>query len=99
MKRLGGGNEFADIRLELMSQHPEYFREKRILDIGCNSGFITCQVAKKFQPKSIIGVDIDSELINIARRQVEKQKTNKNLSEEQTNALNNVIFRTVSFLI
>lgn len=76
-----------------MEQHPEYFRGKRMLDIGCNSGFITISVAKKFLPRSIVGVDIDSDLINTARRQVEKQKTDPNLSE----ILNNVIFRTVSF--
>lgn len=92
-KRLGNGSEQIDIRLQMMEQHSECFKGKRILDIGCNSGFITINIAKLFQPKSIVGVDIDPELISIARRQVEKQKTDSNSND----ALNNVIFRTVSF--
>lgn len=78
-----------------MDQHPEYFRGKKMLDIGCNSGFITISVAKKFKPSTIIGVDIDSELINTARRQVEKQKTDPNLTE----VLKVVTFRTVSLIL
>lgn len=74
-----------------MEKHSECFRGKRILDIGCNSGFVTINVAKKFQPKSIVGIDIDAELINTARRQLEKIRTDTN------SALNNVLFRTVSF--
>jgi ribosomal protein L11 methylase PrmA len=77
----------------MMEQHSECFKGKRILDIGCNSGFITINVAKMFQPKSIVGIDIDPELISTARRQVEKQKTDPNSND----TLNNVIFRTVSF--
>lgn len=77
----------------MMEPHSECFKEKRILDIGCNSGFITINIAKMLKPKSILGVDIDSELISIARRQVEKHKTDPNSNDD----LNNVIFRTVSF--
>ena len=95
-KRLGAGNDQTDVRIQLMEPHAEYFHEKRILDIGCNSGLITINLAKKFQPKSIVGVDIDAELINIARRQVERQKADH---PSEINALSKVIFRTVSFIL
>lgn len=80
-----------------MEKHVEYFKDKKVLDIGCNTGFITMNVAKKFQTKMIMGIDIDSELINIARKYVERQKANLNLTENEQGALNSVIFRTVSY--
>lgn len=92
-KRLGSEN--TDIRLELMEQHPEYFKDKRILDIGCNSGWLTVNVAKKLQPKIIMGIDIDAQLINTARRDVDRQRIAPNLTENDQKSLNSVIFRTV----
>lgn len=91
------GNELTDIRLQLMEQHPEYFKDKKVLDIGCNSGYISLNIAKKLNTKLVMGIDIDPELINIARRYVEKQKTDPNLTEEERTTINSVIFRTVRF--
>lgn len=53
----------TDIRLEMFKDHQELFRDQKILDIGCNSGFITINIAKKFSTKSAVGIDIDAELI------------------------------------
>lgn len=78
-----------------MEQHPEYFKDKRILDIGCNSGWLTVNVAKKLQPKIIMGIDIDAQLINTARRDVDRQRIAPNLTENDQKSLNSVIFRTV----
>ncbi|XP_065370580.1 7SK snRNA methylphosphate capping enzyme bin3 [Calliphora vicina] len=61
-------NEFMDIRLQVFLQYPELFKNKDILDIGCNVGHMTISVARKLAPKSILGIDIDKELIARARR-------------------------------
>ena len=43
---------------------------KDMLDIGCNVGHIAMMVAKTFQPKSVIGMDIDKSLVEIAKKNV-----------------------------
>lgn len=44
------------------------FYGKRILDIGCNVGDLTIQLAKNFQPEYLLGIDIDSVCIQKARK-------------------------------
>lgn len=90
-KRLGAGEQPSDFRLEILESHPEYFREKKVLDIGCNSGFITINLAKKLLPASILGIDIDQSLIETARRLLQKEKT-EDIPDDEKKALNNVIF-------
>lgn len=94
-KRLGAGCNQQDIRLELMKSHPEYFKDKQILDIGCNSGFVTINLAKSLHPKSILGIDIDGNLIDAARKNLQRQKTDFSLSEQEMISLSKVIFRKV----
>ncbi|TMW53835.1 hypothetical protein DOY81_001120 [Sarcophaga bullata] len=69
-----GDKDFHDIRLDVFAQNKEIFRDKQVLDIGCNSGFITMEVAKRFEVKSIIGLDIDKSLINQATKTLTKHK-------------------------
>lgn len=47
------------------------FYGRDVLDIGCNIGHITFSVARDFGVKSIVGMDIDRKLINIARKNVQ----------------------------
>ncbi|KAJ0261809.1 hypothetical protein HA466_0048560 [Hirschfeldia incana] len=54
-----------DPRLKVLKK--EWFQDKDCLDIGCNSGVMTIHIAKKFGCSSILGVDIDSSLIEVAR--------------------------------
>ncbi|XP_062090852.1 probable RNA methyltransferase At5g51130 [Humulus lupulus] len=61
--RLGQDIE-EDPRLKVMKK--EWFEGKNCLDIGCNNGIITIQIAKKFHCQSILGVDIDSNRIEDA---------------------------------
>lgn len=43
-----------------------WFEGKNVLDVGCNSGIMTTVIAQHFLPNSIVGIDIDSSLINNA---------------------------------
>lgn len=61
-------NNFSDVRLTVFMRHAYLFKDKDILDIGCSVGHMTFAVARKLQPKSIMGIDIDKNLIARARR-------------------------------
>ncbi|KAL7096933.1 hypothetical protein ACP275_10G111500 [Erythranthe tilingii] len=54
-----------DPRVKVMKR--EWFEGKDCLDIGCNSGWITITVAKKFGCRSILGIDIDGDRIEDAQ--------------------------------
>lgn len=49
----------------------DLFYGKDVLDIGCNIGHVTLSVARDFCAKSIVGMDIDCKLINIARKNIQ----------------------------
>lgn len=49
----------------------DLFYGKDVLDIGCNIGHVTLSVARDFGAKSIVGMDIDRKLINIARKNIQ----------------------------
>ncbi|UXI15582.1 6-phosphogluconate dehydrogenase [Sarcoptes scabiei] len=55
-----------DPRINLLRK--EFFENRDVLDIGCNVGHITILIAKDFSPNKIVGIDIDSELIRIAQK-------------------------------
>ncbi|KAL5528934.1 hypothetical protein ACEPAG_4908 [Sanghuangporus baumii] len=66
---------FHDPRLALIPSN--VFKDARILDIGCNEGWVTCEIAQQLQAKEVIGVDIDVGLIRAAwkrRRTVWSQR-------------------------
>lgn len=58
---------------------PEWFKGKNVLDLGCNSGHLTLYIAKMLQPAHILGLDIDSHLVHVARNNIRHY-----LSELQT---------------
>ena len=45
----------------------EWFQDKAVLDIGCNVGHLTLTIARDFAPCLVMGIDIDTSLINAAR--------------------------------
>lgn len=47
---------------------PEWFRGKKVLDVGCSTGHVTLAVAGHWSPERVLGVDIDGELVRIARQ-------------------------------
>ena len=62
------GSFASDSRLKLMKK--EWFEGKTALDIGCNTGQVTIEIARKFNPKTILGIDIDENLIKTAKKNV-----------------------------
>lgn len=48
----------------------EWFQKKAVLDVGCNAGYITLSIAKDFEPRRILGIDIDDHLIGVARKNI-----------------------------
>ncbi|KAM7277408.1 hypothetical protein ACFE04_019274 [Oxalis oulophora] len=52
-----GSNSDDDPRLKVLKK--EWFLDKDCLDIGCNAGIITIQIALMFECRTILGVDID----------------------------------------
>ena len=56
--------KWSDARLKQLQE--VWLRDKRILDIGCNTGVIDILLAVRYQPKLIIGVDIDHHLVKQA---------------------------------
>ncbi|PRQ46654.1 putative tRNA (guanine-N-7) methyltransferase, Trmb type, RNA methyltransferase bin3 [Rosa chinensis] len=67
--RLGQDTE-EDPRLKVFKK--EWFEGKDCLDIGCNAGIITIQIAKKFCCRSILGVDIDPDRVQDAYWHLQK---------------------------
>ncbi|OQR93202.1 hypothetical protein ACHHYP_02805 [Achlya hypogyna] len=66
--RWGGaieGKLEEDSRLSIFQK--EWFEGKKALDIGCNSGDFTLEIARRFAPAFIMGVDCDADLITQAR--------------------------------
>ncbi|XP_037077089.1 probable RNA methyltransferase Y17G7B.18 [Pollicipes pollicipes] len=48
----------------------EWFSGLDVLDVGCNVGHVTLTVARDYLPRRCVGVDIDSGLVKVARRNV-----------------------------
>ncbi|CAI9571230.1 unnamed protein product [Staurois parvus] len=57
-----------DPRLRVL--RPEWFQGKAVLDIGCNVGHLTLNVAQSLGPSLIVGLDIDGSLIRAARQNI-----------------------------
>ncbi|KAJ9123333.1 hypothetical protein QFC22_001532 [Naganishia vaughanmartiniae] len=58
-----------DERLALFDR--ELFKGKRILDVGCNSGEVAVELAQRYEALQVVGVDIDSALVDQCKATVE----------------------------
>lgn len=65
---VGSEQRASDPRLQLLQG--AWFEGRSVLDIGCNSGLITFALAEQFAPRSILGVDIDGNLIRRAQNRL-----------------------------
>ena len=61
----------------LGSFRADWFKGKDILDIGCNVGHMTLSIARDFQPRQILGMDIDGKLISTAKKNIRHYMTNE----------------------
>eukprot|EP00112_Aurelia_sp_Birch-Aquarium-sp1_P011085 Seg234.4 transcript_id=Seg234.4/GoldUCD/mRNA.D3Y31 product="7SK snRNA methylphosphate capping enzyme" protein_id=Seg234.4/GoldUCD/D3Y31 len=61
-------NMSEDDRIEYMKK--EWFENKDCLDIGCNVGHLTLYIGRHYNPKSLLGIDIDNNLIKSARNNI-----------------------------
>ncbi|KAK1228044.1 hypothetical protein PQX77_008923 [Marasmius sp. AFHP31] len=52
----------------LASLPKDTFTGKRVLDVGCNEGWVTVEIAQKYRAAKVTGVDIDETLIRGAWR-------------------------------
>lgn len=50
---------------------PNWFRGKRVLDFGCGSGASTICLARLFPDTSLVGLELDASLLDLARRRVQ----------------------------
>lgn len=62
----GYRNAGEDVRLPLLKK--KWFEDKVCLDIGCNIGHVTLTLARDHSAKQMIGLDIDQNLIRIAKK-------------------------------
>lgn len=63
----------SDNRIKLFAK--DWFRGKRVIDVGCNSGHVSIDIASQFEPISVTGIDIDPVLIRKARNQLYKRSS------------------------
>lgn len=82
-----------DVRLPVFMEQRAFIEGKRMLDIGCNNGSLTLLIAEHCRPASVVGIDIDRNLIGAARN---------NLAVRQkacdSEALQNVQFRHINYV-
>ncbi|XP_022625780.1 7SK snRNA methylphosphate capping enzyme-like [Seriola dumerili] len=57
-----------DLRLRLLEA--DWFRDKRVLDVGCGAGHMTLSVARMFEPAHILGVELDRRLVHAAKQNI-----------------------------
>ncbi|KAG7256389.1 hypothetical protein CRUP_002040 [Coryphaenoides rupestris] len=57
-----------DPRLRLLKA--DWFKERRVLDIGCGSGHVTLAIARRFHPAHILGLDRDQRLVDAATHNI-----------------------------
>lgn len=67
-RRLNGAHPITDDRLPHLLNALSSYCSAKILDIGCNDGLITAQLARMKSACSFTGIDLDPSLIARARR-------------------------------
>uniref|UniRef100_A0A1Q3EW69 RNA methyltransferase n=1 Tax=Culex tarsalis TaxID=7177 RepID=A0A1Q3EW69_CULTA len=82
-----------DARLPVFIEQRAFIEGKRMLDIGCNNGSLTLLIAEHCRPASVVGIDIDRNLIGAARNNLALRRRTCD-----SNALKNVQFRHINYV-
>jgi ubiquinone/menaquinone biosynthesis C-methylase UbiE len=69
---------FKILRRRIISEMKKYDPKGKLVDLGCGSGNLLISIYKKFPKLDLIGVDISSEILDLAR----KRAVENNLSEK-----------------
>ncbi|KAI0567538.1 RNA methyltransferase bin3 [Gracilaria domingensis] len=91
-RRLRGNDPSTDDRLPLIKNLCDAYERFSVLDVGCNDGKLTMEVAKQSRCVRAVGVDIDGKLIRYAhaslrrhaQRQMKESKTDGKRSSSRT---------------
>jgi len=65
-------SEGGDPRLRLVEG--SWFEGGKCLDVGCNSGKLTAEIASRFAPRSMVGIDVDADLVDKAQHASERAR-------------------------
>lgn len=57
-----------DPRLRLLEA--DWFKDRKVLDVGCGAGHMTLTIARRFDPAHILGVELDERLVHAAKQNV-----------------------------
>mmetsp|Transcript_91127 Transcript_91127/g.162213 ORF Transcript_91127/g.162213 Transcript_91127/m.162213 type:complete len:357 (+) Transcript_91127:110-1180(+) len=60
----GGDRRLAAVAKQLGE---DTFRDKQVLDIGCNAGLVSLEIAEAYCARHIVGMDIDANLVESAK--------------------------------
>ena len=71
---------WADARLPRL--RPEWFAKRRCLDIGCNTGVLTVQMATRLGCSAVLGIDIDDKLIARANANRDSKQMDVEISKK-----------------
>ena len=67
-----------------------WMKSKTILDVGCNTGHFTLSLARKMRPNKVDAIDIDKNLIGIARRNILHYESTNSCKNDESNINNNI---------
>ncbi|KAM9836775.1 7SK snRNA methylphosphate capping enzyme isoform 2-T3 [Aulostomus maculatus] len=70
-----------DPRLHLLDEN--WFRDKKVLDLGCSAGHMTLAVARRFNPTHILGVELDQKLVHAAKQNIRHFLSHDLVEEER----------------
>lgn len=74
-----------DPRLRLLEA--DWFRDKKVLDVGCGTGHMTLAIARQFNPSHILGVELDESLVHAAKQNI-RHFLSHDLVVKERNGLN-----------
>lgn len=74
-----------DPRLRLLDAN--WFRDKKVLDIGCGTGHMTLAIARRYDPTHILGVELDERLVNAARQNIRHFMSHDLVAKERSSKM------------